>query len=47
MEKTTHREALCSVLFTKYYLGDQIKKNEMDRRCSTGHRLILEFKCSN
>jgi len=27
--------------------GDQIKKNVMGGICSTGHRLILEFKCSN
>ena len=27
--------ALCSVLPTKYYLGDQVKKTEMSRACST------------
>jgi hypothetical protein len=26
---------LCSVLFTKYYSGDKVKKTEMDRTCST------------
>ena len=26
---------LCSVLLTKYYLNDQIKKTEMGRACST------------
>jgi hypothetical protein len=35
VEKTTQRGALCSVLITKYYFGDQIKKNEMGRLCST------------
>jgi hypothetical protein len=41
VEKTTSREGLCSVglLLTKYYSGDQIKKNEMGRTRSTyGHR---------
>jgi hypothetical protein len=27
--------ALCSVLLTKYYSGDQIEKTEMGRACST------------
>ena len=35
MEKTTQRGALCYVLLTKYYSGDQIKKNQMGRACST------------
>jgi hypothetical protein len=26
---------LCSAVLTKYYLGDQIKKTEMSRACST------------
>jgi hypothetical protein len=29
MEKATLEGALCSVLLTKHYSGDQIKKNEM------------------
>ena len=28
MEKNIQREALCSVLRTKYHSGDQMKKNE-------------------
>jgi hypothetical protein len=35
VEKTTYRVTSCSVLFNKYYSGDQIKKNEMGRTCST------------
>ena len=35
MEKTTQRGALYSVLLIKYYSGEQIKKNEMGRACST------------
>jgi hypothetical protein len=34
LEKTAQRGALRSTLLTKYYLGDQIKKNQMDRACS-------------
>ena len=34
MEKTTQRGALFS-LRTKYYSGDQIKKNEMGGACGT------------
>ena len=34
MEKTT-QGASCSVLLTKYYSGDQVKKTEMGRTCST------------
>ena len=33
MEKTAQRGALCSVLLTRHYSGDQIKKNEMGRVC--------------
>jgi hypothetical protein len=33
MEKTTYRGALNSAFFTKYYLGDQIKKNKMGGAC--------------
>ena len=33
MEKTTQYEALCSILLTQYYSGDQIKK-EIGRACS-------------
>jgi hypothetical protein len=29
VEKTTKRGAYCPVCLTKYYLGDQIEKNEM------------------
>jgi hypothetical protein len=35
VEKNTQEGALCSVYFTKYYSGDQIKKNEMGDDCST------------
>ena len=35
MEKTTLQGALCPVHVTKYYSGDQIKKNEIGRACST------------
>ena len=38
MEKATSRGALWFVLFTKYYSGDQIKKNEMGRACGTCDR---------
>jgi hypothetical protein len=34
VEKIT-QEPLCSVFLTKYYLGDKIKKSEIDRACST------------
>jgi hypothetical protein len=34
VEKTALRGALCSVLLTKYYLGDRVKKREMERACS-------------
>ena len=30
-----HNEELYSLLHTKYYSGDQIKKNEMGRACRT------------
>ena len=35
MEKTTSQGALCSVFVTKYRSGDQIRKTEMGRPCST------------
>jgi hypothetical protein len=35
VKKTTQREASLSVFFAKYYLGDQIKKNEIGRACGT------------
>jgi hypothetical protein len=35
VEKTSKLGALCSVLLTKYCSGDQIKKNESGRSCST------------
>ena len=35
VEKTTQQEALCFVLLTRYYTGDQVKKTEMGRTCST------------
>ena len=35
MEKTTYGRALRSVLLTKYYSGNQIKKNGISRACST------------
>jgi len=41
VEKTTSRGALWSVLFSKYYSGDQIKKNEMGRACGM-HRVLVE-----
>jgi hypothetical protein len=31
---TTKQGALCSVLLTKYRLGDRVKKPEMGRTCS-------------
>jgi len=34
VEKTTHWGVSWSVLLTKYYSGDQIKKNKMGRACS-------------
>jgi hypothetical protein len=34
VEKTTQQGASCSVLLTKYYSGDQIKKNKIGRACS-------------
>ena len=33
--KTTRRGALCYIPVTKCYLGDEIKKNEMDGACGT------------
>ena len=45
VEKTTKQGALGSVFLTKYYLGDQIKK-EIDRACSTyatQERCIQDF----
>jgi hypothetical protein len=38
VEKTKLRGALWSVLFNKYYSGDQIKKNEMGRARDTCER---------
>jgi hypothetical protein len=35
MERTVLRGALCSLFLTKYYLGDQMTKNEMVMACST------------
>jgi hypothetical protein len=35
MEKTTQIEALKIALLTKFYSGDQIKKNEISGSCST------------
>jgi len=42
-EKTTQRGALSSVL-TTYYLGDQIKKNEIGVACGTngGHKSCVQ-----
>jgi hypothetical protein len=34
VEKTREQGALCSVILTKYYTGDQIKNTEMERTCS-------------
>jgi len=39
-------ELICCVIFTKYYLGDQIKKNKMGELCSTyegEERCIQDF----
>ena len=49
MEKTTQQGALCPVLLTKYYSGDQVKETQMGRTCSTygerrGAYRILEGK---
>ena len=35
VEETKQRGILCSVLLTKGYSGDQIKKNEMGSTCGT------------
>jgi hypothetical protein len=35
VEKTTYGGASCSVILTKYCSGDQIKKTELGRACST------------
>jgi hypothetical protein len=35
VKKTKERGAIATVLFTVYYLGDQIGKNDMDVSCST------------
>ena len=35
MEKTTQQGALRSVLLTRYHSGDQVKKTEMGKTCST------------
>jgi hypothetical protein len=35
VEKTSYQGALYSVVFTKYHSGDQIKKTELGRTCST------------
>jgi hypothetical protein len=35
VEKTTSRRASCSVLLTKYHLGDKVTKTEMGRTCGT------------
>ena len=44
MEKNTQGGALRSVLFSKYHLGDHIKKTEMGRACSMyGKRCIQGF----
>jgi hypothetical protein len=46
MRKTAKRGALCFVLLIRYLSGDQIKKNEKDRACSTyggEQRLIQNF----
>jgi hypothetical protein len=35
VEKTSQRGVVYSLLHTKYYTGDQIKKTKMSRACST------------
>ena len=47
MEKTTSRGASCSVFLIKCHSGDQVKKNEIGRACSTDgerrgtHRVLV------
>jgi hypothetical protein len=41
MEKTTQRGALCSVLLTKYHLGDHIKKRLVRHVAQMGGEVIL------
>ena len=35
---TLQGDMICSILLTKYYLGDQIKENEMGRVCGIYRR---------
>ena len=43
MEKTTCYGALCSVLLSEQYSGDQIKENDLGGACSTyGYENLME-----
>jgi hypothetical protein len=35
MEKTTQQGALCFIFLTRFHSGDQVKKTEIGRTCST------------
>jgi hypothetical protein len=48
MEKITYPGALCFVFLNRYHSGDQVKKTEMGRACSTNgdsrgaYRVLVE-----
>jgi hypothetical protein len=48
VDKTTQEGPSCTVFLTKYHSGDQVKKIEMDRACSTNeasrgaYRVLVE-----
>ena len=45
-QQGSERRALCSVLLTKYYSGNQIKNNQMSRVCSTYGDRNVSYKVS-